>query len=235
MSIFQKIFWQPLFNLLILFYVYTPGHDFGIAVILFTVFIRLLLWPLQDRATKSQLVLQKIQPQIKELQEKYKNDKETLNKEFLALYKGQKINPLLGIIVVFLQLPILFALYRVFLEGLNGDNFIHLYGFIPRPEIINTTFLGIVDLNQPNIFLAFLAALLQFFQITTANIASPAKKGGFSANFQKNINYFMPALLLFFLTRIPSAIAVYLIVSTLFTIVQQKIIKRKLEEEKDEK
>ncbi len=236
MSIFQKIFWQPLFNLLILFYVLIPGNDFGIAVILFTSFIRLVLWPLQDKATRSQIILQEIQPKIKQLQEKYKDDKETLTKEFLSLYRGQKVNPFLGMIMLFIQLPVLIALYRVFLGGLSGDNFIHLYGFVPKPETINTSFLGIADLNSPNVIMAILAAIVQFIQVSTISTSSDkknkdAKKESRSGALQKQMNYFMPAILLVFLTRLPSAIALYMITSTLFTIFQQKIIKKRLAKE----
>lgn len=240
MSIFQKIFWQPLFNLLILFYVLIPGNDFGIAVILFTSFIRIILWPLQDKATRSQIILQEIQPKIKHLQEKYKDDKETLTKEFLSLYRGQKVNPFLGMIILFIQLPILIALYRVFLGGLNGDNFIHLYSFVPRPETINTSFMGIVDLNSPNVIMAILAAIIQFIQVSAINASLEKKKDGAkkesrSSVFQKQMNYFMPAILLLFLTKLPSAIALYLITSTLFTIFQQKIIKKRLAKDYEEK
>lgn len=240
MSIFQKILWQPLFNILILFYVLIPGNDFGIAVIIFTSFIRLILWPLQDRATRSQIVLQEIQPKIKHLQEKYKNDKETLTKEFLSLYKGQKVNPFLGMIILFIQLPILIAIYRVFLGGLDGGNFVHLYSFVPKPETINTTFLGIVDLNKPNVIMAILAAIIQFIQVATISISLEKKKDDSRkesrANaFQKQMNYFMPAILLLFLTKLPSAIALYLITSTLFTIFQQKIIKKRLAKDHEEK
>lgn len=241
MSIFQKIFWQPLFNLLILFYVLTPGKDFGVAVVLFTSFIRLILWPLQDKATRSQIILQELQPKIKELQEKYKDDKETLTKEFLSLYRGQKVNPFLGMIIIFIQLPVLVALYRVFLGGLNGDNFVYLYSFVPKPEIINTTFLGLVDLNKPNVVMAILAAVIQFIQVSTINTFLSDKKENLKTkerkinSFQRQINYFMPAILLLFLTKLPSAIALYLLTSTLFTIFQQKIIKKRLAKDYEQK
>ena len=93
MSLFDTIFYKPLFNILILFYQFLPGHDFGVAVILLTILIRLLLYPLGAAAVRSQKVFQDIQPKIREIQKKYKDDKEKQLQATLELYKETKINP----------------------------------------------------------------------------------------------------------------------------------------------
>jgi YidC/Oxa1 family membrane protein insertase len=234
-ELFRTILWQPLFNLLILFYVYLPGQDFGLAIVCLTVLIRLILYPLHNKAVKSQLVLQKLQPKIKEIQAKYKDNKEKLTKEFLALYRGQKVNPFSGILLLFLQLPILFALYRVFWRGLNQESFVHLYSFVPRPEMIDPSFFGLVNLNQPSLILAVLAGAIQFFQIKTATLNHPKSKGkkqkSFSEVIQKQMNYLTPIIIVIFFSKLPSALALYLIISGIFTIFQQRLIKKKLKEQ----
>ena len=171
-DLFRTILWQPLFNLLIIFYRYIPGNDFGLAIIILTILVRLILWPLQQKATRSQLALQTLQPKLKDIQEKYKNDKEKLSKEFLGLYRKEKINPFSGILLLILQFPILIALYRVFWKGLNEESFVYLYSSIARPEIIDPSFLGMVNLNEPNFIFAILVGLVQFIQIKTATIAA---------------------------------------------------------------
>ena len=92
-SFFFTILYQPLFNGLVLLYNYIPGHDFGAAIIFLTLIIRLVLYPISVKAVNSQRSLQKLQPQMKEIQEKYKTDKEKQAKEVLDLYKKEKINP----------------------------------------------------------------------------------------------------------------------------------------------
>src|SRR5688572_820076 len=111
---FNTVLYYPLFNLLVLIYNYLPGHDFGIAIIVLTIIIRFILYPVSVKALNSQKALQKLQPQIQELQKKYKDDKEKQAKETLELYRREKINPFSGLLLALIQLPILIALYNVF-------------------------------------------------------------------------------------------------------------------------
>jgi len=228
-DLFRILLWQPLFNLLILFYLYLPGNDFGIAIIALTILIRLILWPWQKKAIHSQLALQKIQPKIKELQRKYKNDREKLGKEFLKLTRSQKVNPLSGTLITFLQLPILIALYRVFWRGLSEENFIYLYSFVKKPTSLDSSFLGMIDLGQPNVILAILLGIVLFLQQRSL---MPRQKTGksFANLFQTQMLYFMPVFMALIFLKFPSALALYLIVSTIFGILQQKIVKKELAE-----
>jgi len=225
MSIFDTIFYKPLFNILILFYQYIPGHDFGMAIILLTVLIRVLLYPLGATAIKSQKVFQDIQPKIKEIQKKYKDDKEKQMQLTLELYKEAKINPFSSIFPLLIQLPILYALYRVFWKGFNIAEMVNVYSFIPKPESINPTFLGLISLDKPFWILAVLCGIAQFFQIKM--MTPPTKKGGeadkFSAILQKQTLYFFPVIIVAMLSRIPSAIGLYWLVTTVFSIIQQYI------------
>ena len=118
-DIFNITLYRPLFNLLVLFYNWLPWQDFGIAIILLTIVIRVILYPISVKALNSQLTLQKLQPKLQEIQKKYKNDKEKQAKATLDLYKKEKVNPFGWILLALIQLPILIALYSVFWNGLK--------------------------------------------------------------------------------------------------------------------
>ena len=239
---FNLILYQPLLNALVLLYLYLPGHDFGIAVIILTILIKLLFYPLGVKSIKSQKALSTIQPKIKEIQEKYKSDKEKQTKEMMALYKEEKINPFSGCLPILIQLPVLIALYRVFWKGLQVDQVSSLlYGFIPSIGSINTSFLGIIDLSQSatimientrhylwlNIILIALVGIAQFFQIKmTAPKTKSGKDNSFSSQMQKQMQYFMPGFIILILFSLPSALALYFLTTTLFTIIQQYVILR---------
>src|SRR3989338_1999815 len=110
-QIFNTIFYQPLLSALLFIYQRLPGHDLGVAIILLTLLIKLLLYPLGAKAIKSQKALQELQPKMKEIQERFKNDKNTQAKETMELYKREKINPFSSFGLLIVQLPILFALF----------------------------------------------------------------------------------------------------------------------------
>jgi len=239
MSAFIKFFhitlWQPLFNLLILFYLYIP--NLGVAIILLTLLIRIILYPLQGKAAKSQLALQEIQPKLKELQKKYKDNKEEQAKAMMALYKTEGINPFSGFLVMLIQFPILIVLYRLFWQGIQEENFQYLYSFVQRPETINSIFLG-MDLNEPSIILAILVGIAFFIQ---AKLSAPKKKvkkeqgskAMFGEMFQKQMLYVFPIFIVFILWNLPSALGLYLLISGIFTASQQYFAKKKRQEEKE--
>src|SRR4030042_135677 len=120
-NFFYLTLYQPLFNLLVFFYQYIPGKDFGVAIICLTLLIKILLYPLGAKAIKIQRELQVLQPKIKEIQEKYKDDKQKQTIEMLEVYKKEKINPFAGLFVSLVQVPILIALWRVFWGGIHPE------------------------------------------------------------------------------------------------------------------
>ena len=227
---FNVILYQPLFNALILLYDYIPGHDFGVAVIALTILIKFVLYPLGAQAIRSQKALSELQPKMKALQEKFKNNKEEQTKAVMELYKQEKINPLSGCLPLLVQLPILIALFQVFWRGFGEERFHFLYSFVPYPGQINTTFFGLVDLAEASIALALLTGVAQFIQTKMITPKQKtAKKGAsdFSSMMQKQMLYFFPVFTIFILWRLPSAVALYWLVTTLFTIGQQYIMMRK--------
>ncbi len=232
---FNSFLYYPLFNFLIVIYNYLPGHDFGLAIIVLTVIIRLVLYPLSLKAFQSQRAIQKLQPLISELQTKYKNDKEKQAKETLELYRKENINPFSGLALALVQLPILIALYQVFWHGLQSDALNGLYTFIKNPGAINPFFLHLLDLSKPNILFAVLAGILQFFQtkmLMPAPIQGQAKTNDLASMMQKQMVYLFPILTVVILFKLPSALGLYWIASGLFSITQQYFILKKHDEPK---
>ncbi len=228
---FNIVLYQPLFNALVFLYQYLPGHDFGVAVIILTALIRLILYPSMVQSIKSQKILSELQPKMREIQERFKNDKQKQTKEIMALYQKEKINPLGGCLPLLIQLPILFALYRVFWKGLEKSEMGYLYNFIPHPEMINPNFLGVMNLADPNLVLAVLAGIAQFFQTKMLtprgqSIKSKDTMTDFSNKFQKQMLYFFPVFTIFILWKLPAAIGLYWITTSLFSIIQQYLILR---------
>ncbi len=230
-NIFNAALYQPLLNILVLIYKYIPGHDFGIAIIILTVVIKFLLYPLGSWAIKSQKSLSEIQPKIKEIQEKYKDDKERQTKETLELYKREKINPFSGCLPSLVQLPILLALYRVFWQGLASNQTLLLYSFVAIQGPINPLFLGLIDLGKSNIAIAVIAGVLQFVQakMTFPKTKQSKTKGNdFSGMLQKQSLYFFPVFTTIILLKFPAAIGLYWVTTNVFAIVQQHFVFKKL-------
>lgn len=229
-NFFTVFLYHPLFNSLVLLYNYLPGHDFGIAIILLTIIIRVILYPISVKALNSQKTLQALQPKVQEIQNKYKNNKEQLARETLNLYRQEKINPFSGLFLAIIQLPILIALYTVFWKGLNPSELTNLYDFVSSPGQINAIFLGIIDLSKANFILAVLAGIFQFFQtkmLTPKNEPVKSKSFDMLQIMQKQMLYFFPFLTVFILMSLPSAIGLYWIVSGIFSIIQQYFILKK--------
>jgi YidC/Oxa1 family membrane protein insertase len=114
--LYNLLFYQPIFNLLISFYNLIPGHDIGIAIIALTFLIRLILFPVTLSSLKSQKALQNLQPKIQEIKEKYKNEPEKKRQALIELYSKEKVKPLSSCLPLFIQLPIFVALYQVLID-----------------------------------------------------------------------------------------------------------------------
>src|SRR3989344_1032016 len=112
---FTVLFYQPLYNGLIALINILPWEDAGFAVIVFTILIKLILFPLSKKSVVTQFRLKQLAPEIEKIKKTY-TDKQEQSRQMLQLYKTNKINPFLSIILVFIQLPIIFGLYFVFLR-----------------------------------------------------------------------------------------------------------------------
>src|SRR3989338_5417998 len=228
-SIFNETLYRPLFNLLIFVYNVIPGKDFGVAIIVVTVLLRLALFPLAHKALKSQKALQEFQPKIKEIQQKIKNQEERA-KALMEFYKTNNINPFSGCLPLLIQLPILIGLYRVFLTGLNPESLEALYPFISNPGVIDPSFLGILDLSKPHYGLAILAGISQFI---SSKVTFPKKgdRGGvadseFTKSMAMSFTYVMPVVLVIISWSLPAGLPLYWVISMIFSVGQQMIINR---------
>lgn len=232
-SAFNTFLYQPLFNALIFLYQTVSFYDLGIAIIILTLLIRFALYPLSKKGIRSQKEMFAIQPLIKKIQAEYKNNKEEQMKRTMALYKEKKINPLSGCLPILIQLPILIALYWVFLAGFDDKSLENLYGFISNPGPINHVFLGLVDIANKNIYLAILAGILQFFQskmILDEQMKGQSKgssRDDFSITMSKQMTYMMPVITVAVSYSLQAGLALYWITTTLFSIVQQWIVFKK--------
>lgn len=234
-----------------------PFHDFGIAIIIVTLLIKFLLIPLSKKQIESQKKMNELQPKIKAIQEKHKENKEAQSKALMEFYKETKTNPFSGCLPMIVQLVFLIAIYQVFFNisnsGLNADSGI-LYQFVANPGQINKMFLGMIDLsailnlNQltfssiPHVILILAAAASQYFQakmlmvkkaIEDKNKKEEPKEDGkpdFTQIMSKQMLYFGPLLTLFIGVKFPAGLALYWLVSTGFMIVQQYMVEKELEQ-----
>ncbi len=221
--IVKTILYKPLFNALIFLVWLMPGNNVGLAIIILTIIIRLLLLPSSIKATRQQKRMRDLAPEIQAIQKKYKGDKQKQSQEMMAFYKENKINPLGSCLPLLIQLPILIILYYVFINGLTMERFDLLYAFTPRPDTINTFFLGL-DLAKPDRFiLPVITGILQFIQSRQIMPPSNPQKGGqdMQAMISKQMMYLMPIFTVLIAGRLPAALPLYWAVTTLFAVVQQ--------------
>jgi YidC/Oxa1 family membrane protein insertase len=108
---FETLIVQPIFNLLVLIYALIPGHNFGMAIILFTIIVRLLMWPLVKKQLNHAKALRELQPELKKIKAGSKGDRQKESQLTMELYKEKEINPFASLGIVLVQLPILIGLY----------------------------------------------------------------------------------------------------------------------------
>ncbi len=226
--LFNTYLYNPLLNGLIFLYDYASFGDLGIAIILLTVIIRFIFYPLFYKSFKNQTLMQKIQPEIERIQRDMKDDKENQAKALMALYREHKINPFSSFLLLFIQLPVLIALYQVFLNGLSGDLGGILYSFIPNPGTLNPIFLGLIDLSQKSIIIVILAAIVQYWQGSLSLAKNAGQPESQTAQIGRKMIYIGPVLTVDILGNLPAAVGLYWLVSSLFSVGQQWLINRKL-------
>lgn len=237
-TIWETIVYEPLYNTLVFILNYIPGHYAWIGIVVLTILIRVLLFPVYQKIIKTQKALKEIQPQIKEIQEKYKNDKQVLGVKIMEVYREKKVNPFSMIgYLLFVQIPIFLGLYFVFAKGLVHHEGA-LYSFIHFPETVNTLLFNIDLMVKGSFVIAILAGLAQYLH--SRNTLSlqpviPQRKQGEMPNFQDELQrslrfqtlYFIPVLITITAYYFPAAIGVYWIVNSLFSIAQEKFVQNK--------
>lgn len=227
--IYHLIFYQPLLNSLVFLYQTVAARDLGIAIILLTILIRLLLFPLFQKSVYHQMVMQKIQPEVKRLQEKYKSDYQKQTQEIMAVYRNHKINPLSGIFLVILQLPVLIALYQISITAAKPDSIYGLYSFIPFVSGgISPWFLGLVNLAEPSVVITGIAAAAQYFQ---GRFSLPKNQNPTAAALERlghTMVWLAPLITLMVLWNLPAAVGLYWLSTSVFSVFQQSLVNRRL-------
>ena len=232
-ELFNTVLYEPIYNLLIFFYNIVPGNDIGLAIILLTVVVKAVLLPFSWQAVRSQKSLQDLQPKMDALRKEHKNDKEKLAQATMALYKENKVNPFSSCLPLLIQFPFLIAVYKAFRNGLTSDNFDLLYSFVVNPGSINSLSFNFVDMAVPSLALAVLAGGAQFIQTKMLmSKKAPVKSKGAKdentmANMNKSMQYLMPVMTIFIGTRLPAGLTFYWFLTTVFTVLQQKIMFKK--------
>ena len=247
--LFNEFIYNPIYNLLIFFHNVIPIDDFGIAIVAVTIFIKLILIPLSRKQIESQKAMQKLQPKIKELQKKYKDDKAKQSQALMALYKENKANPFSGCFPMIVQLIFLIAIYRVLFNVAEAGLVVdvnNLYSFVSDPGQINHFFLGIIDLTSsidfsqlgiksvPHIILILLAAGFQYIQSKMLlkkqlpKVESKKEEPDFAQMMSKQMLFLGPLLTLFIGFRFPAGLALYWLVSTAFMVAQQYYLEKEL-------
>ncbi|KKS78535.1 MAG: Membrane protein insertase, YidC/Oxa1 family [Candidatus Azambacteria bacterium GW2011_GWE1_42_9] len=230
--IYHTFFFDPLYNTLVILFKILPWADAGVIIIILTILVRLIIFPLSKKAVLTQVRMAAIAPDLAKIKEQYKNNTEEQARRTLALYKEKGVNPFSGIFVIIIQIPIILALYQIFLYFPKVDMSL-LYSFVAAPEYTSATFLGFLDLTTKSVTLALLAAVSTFFQfqISTKGQAPP-KGNSFGDNLtrsmQTQMKYFFPVIVFFISYNISGVIALYWLTTNLFSIGQEVFVRRKL-------
>lgn len=267
---FDLLIVQPIFNLLVLIYALLPGHNFGIAIILFTVVIRLLMWPLVKKQLHQVKLMRKAQPAIKQIKKAAGGDKRKESVMLLELYKERGISPFGQIGIILLQIPILLGLYLGLQKVLNNPDelFTFSYSFLQdlswlqqlhqNVSLFDETLVGVVDLSRaalssgsiywPALAIVAGSAVVQYYQskqltpddkdarnlraiLRDAKSGKQADQSEVSTAMARNTRYILPVLIFVFTIHLPSALALYWLVSGLVAFIQQSIVLREDVEE----
>jgi len=205
---FHYLLIDPLIVLLVFLYNHIAFQDLGVAIILLTLLVRLVLYPLFYKSLKQQAALRVIQPHIKRIQEEHRDNREAQGKALLALYKEHQVNPFSSFGLILIQLPILIALYQVFLNP---------------PAALNPSFFDLINLNERSIIIVGIAAIGQYI----LGVLSMGKSDDPAAKMMRNMVVIGPLITVAVLYTLPSAVGLYWITTTLFSIAQQLYINKK--------
>ncbi|PIR83203.1 hypothetical protein COU19_01670 [Candidatus Kaiserbacteria bacterium CG10_big_fil_rev_8_21_14_0_10_56_12] len=240
-SLFYTFFYNPIYNALVALVAVIPGSDVGIAIITLTIIIRLILLPFSLSAARTQRAMKLLEPKIKELKEKHKGDKEKEALETLALYREARVNPFSSILTVFVQIPVLLALYFVFrYEPFTTINTARLYMGTPAPQLVSLQFLGVIAVMGKSIVLAVLAGVTQFLQAHLAmsgTMKPAAGAAGMQGDFQKvmalQLKFVFPFIIAAISYTTSGAIALYFITTNLAGALQEWYVRKTIVNQSD--
>lgn len=231
-SAFNAVIYNPLYNGLIFLMDVVPWADAGVTVIIFTFLVKLALFPISQKAVRTQLRMKAHEADMVEIKERHKNDKEAHARAMMAFYKEKNINPFSSIFLAFVQIPIILALYYIFYSG--GLPVIEtkiLYSFVGTPEV-SMLFLGLIDITKGSLIFAILVAVSQYFQVKLSMpemkpvVAGATFKDDFARTLNLQMRYFLPVLVGVIAYNIAGAVSLYWITSNLFAIGQEIYVRK---------
>lgn len=184
--------------------------NLGLAIVIMTIIIKLIMYPLTQKQIQSTKAMMELQPKMKALQEKYKDDKQRLNMELANLYKTEGVNPLAGCLPLLIQMPIMIGIFY----GIRD------YNYAAHPEIV-TSFLWLKDISQadPTYILPVLSALTTFIQ-TKQTMPDTGNAQG------KIMGYFMPLFIGYISLTFPAGLVLYWVVMNIMQIAQQAMMNK---------
>jgi YidC/Oxa1 family membrane protein insertase len=212
-ELFHSAVYQPIYNALVFLIGVIPGGDIGIAIIILTILVRAILFPLSFAAIRTQMTMRRLEPELKNIREKQKENKEELARQTMALFKKHKLNPFAGFFLILIQLPVIIGLYLVFQSESSAITFdpALLYSFVSVPAGASFSFLRLM-----------------------VPPASPEKKPGEESSFQEDLQksmsvqmrYVFPVVMGVIAYITSASIALYFVVSNIFSIGQELLVRR---------
>lgn len=228
-TLFFTFFYEPLYNFVVWLAAVLPGSDIGLAIIVLTVLVRLLLLPLYLSAQNTQVALKRVEGEIKEVKEKF-TDRQAQGEALLKIYKDNNIHPLSGVVTLFIQIPIVLALFFVAKDILVLSPE-HLYSFIPMPNNLSTSFLGFLDIAGRNMVLAVLVGWTQYAQTkVTLPPQNPKSDGSFKSELSRSMHlqmkYVLPIMITFAAAALPAAVSLYWLTGNCFGLATELLRRR---------
>lgn len=236
-NLFFAGIYEPLYNGLVFLVDVVPAHDMGIAVILLTIAVKIVLYPLSRQAVRTQMAMRTVAPEIEAIKKK-NLEKQDEARAIFALYRDRGIRPFASFFLFLFQFPILFGLYWVFWKGgLPSVDIDRLYAFVAIPERVSMEFLGLIDLRERSVVLAGLAGITQLIYARLS--MGPRKPRTSDASFSNDLahsfdlqaRYMLPIIVAFISFTIASAVALYWTASNLFMIGQELYMGRRFTNE----
>ncbi len=237
---FHTLFYEPIYNLIVVVLTFVPLHDIGAAIVIVTLIVKTLLLPFNISALRTQYMMKKIEPEMNKIKELQKKDPQAASKQMVEMYKKNKINPFSSLFAMILQIPIFIALYIVFSKGLFNDPK-SIYSFVIFPEKLHTVAFGIFDVTHKNIVIAVLAGVSSYFlaRRQTSQMGTPNKDNNksilddsFQEHFMKSMKlqllYVLPVIITVSAAALPSALGLYWFVSNTASYALDVYVKNKL-------
>lgn len=235
-AFFHSVIYLPIYNALALFVSWMPSGDVGLAIILITVVVKVILFPLAVKASHTQVVMRSLEPQMRELRERHKDNAQELALKTMALYREFKVNPFASFFIILIQLPVIFGLYWVIWADSSSGVFdtALLYSWVTQPQVSSFTFLNLIPLGEGSVLLALLVAVTQYYLSQLMMPKAPEKTGksfqdDLATSMHLQMRYVFPLLLGVISYVATAAIALYFLTSNIFGIMQEFAARRRHE------